>query len=164
MALSVNYNAQLEVTEILDTAEDNIVSAASQTYKIPNTYGSLTDTSTVPASKKWTDNRTLAGSSETLDLTSLTGPYGTSVSFNGKKVQLVHISASASNVANIIVDIGGTNPYHIFGDANAQETLTPGGFILKYYPNNGQSVGSSNKTILVSGTTGDSYNIHLVAG
>lgn len=164
MGISVNYNLQLDVTAQLATGEDNVQSAASQTYTISGNNGQLSGTSTVPASKYWTDNRTLAGSSETLDLTSLTGPYASSVTFNGLRIQCIKIVAGSANVADIIVDIGDTNPYHIFGDANAQVTLKAGAALEMVVPNNGQVVGSSNKNVKVSGTTGDSYNIMLVAG
>jgi hypothetical protein len=146
----------------MDDADDPTVSRG-----FDDISGTLNASSTVPATKTYVDTISLTAGAATIDLTSLTGEGGRSVTFNGLKVQKVQISCPASNTAGITFDVGASNGYNLFGADNASDEsveVMPGGAEQRYTPNNGEDVDSTHKQIDVTGTGTESFNIALVAG
>jgi hypothetical protein len=136
-------------------------------HDIGTTNGTLNASSTVPATKTASDTAALAAGSGSIDLTSLTGPLASSVTFSGLKVQLVYISCPATNTGGVTFDVGAANGYNLFGTDNASDEsveVMPGGAVLMYHPNNAEDVDGTHKTIDVTGTGTDNYNYVLVAG
>jgi hypothetical protein len=136
-------------------------------HDIGTTNGTLNASSTVPATKAYSDQIALAGGVATIDLTSLGGPISSSVTFDGLKVQLVYITCPSTNTAGITFAVGSSNGYNLFGADNASAErveVMPGGAVLAYHPNNAEDVSATKDTIDVTGTGTEVFNICLVAG
>lgn len=168
MAASVTatFLARLSIAETVALALD---SSADPT--INNNFDDVTETltasTTVPVTKVYTDTISLVAGAATIDLTSLTGPGGTAVTFDGLKVQLVRITCPTGNSGGITFAVGAANGYNLFGADNVSAErveIMPGGAELRYTPDNGEDVDATHKQIDVTGTGTDSFNIELVAG
>jgi hypothetical protein len=136
-------------------------------HDIGVTNGTLNASSTVPATKVASDTAALAAGSGSLDLTSLTGPIASSVTFSGLKIQLVYITCPSTNSGGITFDVAGANGYNLFGADNASDEsveILPGGAVLMYHPNNAEDVDATHKAITLTGTGTDSYSYILTAG
>lgn len=115
-----------------------------------------------PVTKNWSEaDRTMAGTSETLDLTAL--PNGED--WTGLKVQFIHIKAKSNNTAGILFKVGGSNPYNILGHADGEVTLYAGDELLLKFKDHLPDISGTAKAISVSsGSSGQAYSINLVAG
>jgi hypothetical protein len=164
MSVSALYTLKCIVTETPDLALDNATDVPFD-HDIGTTTGTLDASSTVPATKTASDTTTVSAGS--LNLTTLTGPLASSVSFSGLKVQLVYITCPSTNTGGVTFDVGAANGYNLFGADNASNEsieVMPGGAVLIYHPNNAEDVDATHKSIDVSGTAGNTYNYVLVAG
>lgn len=135
--------------------------------EVPNLNGELLPNNTTePYSDWWLDERTLSGSSETLDLTSLTrGNYSPDRDFTGLKINWVILVADGDNDANgLIVQRGSSAGYPIFGSDSERVTLFPGQAMMVRAYEGWPAVSGTDQNILVSGTAGDTYTIFLIAG
>lgn len=164
MAVSAKYRFKLDVSETLAMGLD-LAANPTVTHKITHQENTINATSTVPATKAYSDTASLSAGTATLDLTNLAGPISSTVDFTGLKVQIVKVSCPATNTAAVVVDVGATNGYNLFGDANGQITVHPGGIAMVYQPNLLPDVAAGAKTIdLTSSDVDATYSIVLVAG
>jgi hypothetical protein len=166
MSVSALYVLKLLATETPDQGLDNVTDVPMD-HDIGVVNGTLTASSTVPATKPFSDTISLAAGSASLDLTSLAGPSGTTITFDGLKVQLVKIKCPATNSGGVTFDVGAANGYNLFGADNASNEsieVMPGGAELRYIPNNGEDVDATHKNIDITGTGTDVFQIELVAG
>jgi len=162
MSVEAKYNLLLKVYESisLDYADN-----PEWRHLITGLDGTLNASSTVPATMVWSDERTLAGASETLDFTALARSPLANVDATGLKLQLMLLKAAeGNNVAGLLFDVGATNGYNLLGNANGQVLLHPGAAILQFEPDKLPDVSGTEKTIDISGTAADEYGILLVFG
>lgn len=115
-----------------------------------------------PVTKRWTEeDRTVAGTSETLNLASL--PDGQD--WTGLKVQFVHIKTnSANNAAGMTFGKGASNGYEILNHATGSIVLDPGDELLIKFKESLADIASGARNIDIACTAGDKYTINLVAG
>ena len=162
----VEYDFKLLVAQTLSTGLDLIVSAPKITIGTSNS-GSIAAGGTPPFTTVWSDSRTLAGASETLDLTNLTdGLFSAVTTFAGLRINFIKIvAASGNNATGLTVKFGATEGYNLFG-ASGRVTIPPGGIVMAMYNDNNSTdiVNSTNDKIDVSGTAADVYSILLVGG
>ncbi len=164
MAVSAKYNLLLEVNETLTLSEDQSTDP-TLLHTIAGGSGTLNATSTVPATKPWSDDVQLSGGAVTLDLTALARPVLANVDFTGLKVQLFKAKADATNTSAVKIDVGATNGYNIFGAATSEVDLFPGDQCLFQFTDQLPDVGSGAKDIDLSSSDVDAKIIfELVAG
>ena len=165
MSVEATYDLKLKVVESLDLSSD-LASTPDVTFQTDtNVSGQLTATSTIPATKVWGDTRSLTAGTDTIDLTALTGPLGSTVDFTGLKVQLVKIVGAAANTAVLVVQQGDTNPYLIFNTTGRAIDVGIDGAYMQKWKDSLADVSSTVKTIKVTSSDTDaSYEILLVAG
>ena len=164
-AISATFDLKLKVDETvglsLDQADDPTI-----THETSAVSGTLSAGSSVPATKAWSDERTLTGGSDTFDLKALSrGSILSDVDCDGLKVQAVKFRADPTNTSAITISDASSNGYNIFGDSNGQVTLSPGAVILQYTPDVLADVSSTAKNVIVqSGDLDAKYQVVLVAG
>ncbi len=164
MSVEVTYNPTLKVVETLTLSIDK-ADDPTQTIEITGNGATLNATSTVPATKVWSDQRSLTAGTDSIDLTNLTNGNLPAVDMTGLKVQVVKIVSASANTDTITVVDGATNGYNLFGDASGQVTLMVGGHVLWFGNENLADVSSSVKTIDFSSSDTDAtYDIIIVAG
>lgn len=163
MSVTANFALVCTVEEVVDLGMD-IPADPTITHAISGTSGVLDASSAVPATKAWTDERTLAAGADTIDLTALEGGDLPDISFSGLKVQLVKIKADATNTAAVSFATGASNGYAIFGTSGVV-ALSAGACCLFYMADKLGDVGSGAKTVDVTSADADAkYQIELVAG
>lgn len=166
-AVSVSYNLQLDVLETLDLALDLGVGTPRVTHQIasPAAAGTLNATSTPVASQVASDAGALTAGAATIDLTAAPSRDGGTVDLTGLKVQAVKIACPATNTAAVVVAVGASNGYHLFGDGDGQIAIPAGGQVLFIAPEGLPDVGAAACEIdLASADADAAYSIILVAG
>lgn len=169
MAASVKaeYKTLYEVTETLALGLDNVPGEATFTHSLGSPGGTLSATSTPPATETFSDNVALVAGTKTLDLTSLAGPAGTTVDFTGLKVQLIALRCPTSNTLPILVQKGDANAYNLLGADNASsETIEvmPGDDLLIKRHDTLEDVDATHSDIKFTGNESETINVGLVAG
>lgn len=165
MAVTVSYNLFLRVTETLALAQD-LAANPDQLLTLGDIKGTLTSSTSVPATKAWSDTRGLTAGTDSIDLTALTrGSDLSDVDFTGLKVQLLIIQTAAANTADVVFKDGASNAYLLFGDASGQITLPAGTSAMFYLADKLADVSASVKQVDISSSDADAiYSMILVAG
>jgi hypothetical protein len=167
-AVEARYNMLLEVKETVAQSLDLAVDVPIEHKTDESTYGTLNASSTVPATQCFSDSLTIAGGgSATLDLTSLTGPAGVTVTFSGLKVQLAKFACPSDNSAAVLIQKGDATAYNLLGTDNASsETfeVLPGGWMGLGHDDEAEDVDATHKDVKFTGTAGDKIEVVLVAG
>lgn len=165
-AQSAVYDIKLVVTETKDLGLDH-----ADNPKIIHTLGShsdiLTGLTSVPITKTYEETIALVAGSASIDLTSLAGPLGTTITFNGLKVQNIKIVCPSTNSGGITFDIAGANGYNMFGADNASNEsieFMPGDVYGVKHSDTLEDVDATHKAITVTGTGTDTFDILLTAG
>jgi hypothetical protein len=162
------FGLKIESTPDLGVEADDV----PITHTIGDNAGQLTDSTTVPVTKVFSDEASLTAGAMTIDLTgaagimSTGGELGIRVNFTGLKVQVGKIVADADNHAStpLVFKVGASNGYNIFGDADGQIALYPGGIYQFLYNDILPDVAAGAKNIDVTGDTTDTFKILLGAG
>lgn len=164
MAVSCAYAMLMTCTETLSSNVPFIsTDDPSIVHNGLNSTGTF-DAGTTPAATEWVANEyTMSGGALTIDLTSLTGTNGRSVSLNGLRPRLVKIKNKATNANSITIAEGASNGYPLFG-ASRSVTLLPGEELQYLYSSSCTAVGSSDKTIDISGTGSQVLQMAILAG
>lgn len=158
--VSARFYAELLVTESLDEGdlESKIGSGPEQ----------IDADSTPSAAKHWkSEDRTLSAGAETLNLTALVqdDTDRVNVDMTGERLQYLKIRANPDNTENIIFQVGDTNPYPLFVNADGLLELPAGSEILLKLNNGAVPVSSTVKNIKVTSAQTDAqYDIQLVFG
>lgn len=166
--VSLTYGPLLQVIQTIDIGIDGAVNRQA-ILEIADIAGVLAgDGTTWPISKAWQDQRTVAGTTETLDLTALARANLPTVDFTGLRLKFVVILAAAGQANTMTFQTGTSNGYPLFG-ATALGLGVPllGGDVYYYATNNTATlpvVSATAKDILVTTTAGYIYTILLVAG
>lgn len=167
-AVVAHYDLKLEVEETLALSQDLSADETTFTHETTiTTRDTLKSTSTPAVTKTFSDSVNLTAGAATLDLTSLTGPAGTTVDMTGLKVQLVKLACPTSNTAGITVDRGASNAYNLFGEDNSsaeQVEVLPGCAMLFFMNDKTADVSASVKDVQLAGTGTESIEIIIVAG
>jgi hypothetical protein len=170
-SVTAHWDFRLDVDETLDLQLD-LPDDPTYTHKIPdisstNVRGTLDGSSTVPATKVFSDMAVMSSGELVLDLTSLTSAAGSSESFDGLKVQLVKIAALTSS-GEVVVQKGDTNAYNLLGYDNASsETLEvlPGGCAAWYLHDSAEDVSSTKCNVKFTSSNNNCvFYIVMVAG
>ena len=125
----------------------------------------LTASTTVPATIVVDVTHTLSGGALTVDLTSLTGTNGSSVTASGLKLQYFTAKCPASNTGALTLTTGSVNGFSI-DDAAAAWLIPvhPGGWVAWYGVNLSQDVAGGDLAIDLSGTSTDTVDMMYVFG
>jgi len=131
------------------------------------TNGSLNATSTPKVEKAPAVKLvTLAGSIVTIDLTAAEISGGRTEDMSAKKLVAFEISAPSTNTGDVTIEPGATNGYDLFG-ASGLLVFSPGQVlksIISGAASSRDAVGASDKTIDISGTSGDLLYVVLYFG
>lgn len=164
MAVTADYALKVDVVEQVDT---DVPAALAPNRLVTHTEysssGQLTATSAVPATKTAVFLASLVAGALTVDLTALTGTNGATVTFDGLKVQLMHLKAPTTNGNNITITAGATNGIDLLG-ASWSVVLQPGQECMWYGLDLAPDVSATVKTIDLAGTSTDGIEVTLVAG
>lgn len=163
MSVTASFNLDLKADEVLALGLDNVTDPTLRHAVV--TSGTLTGSTSVPSTKAFSDQRSLAAGTDTLDLTALVGALSSAIDMTGLKVQLVKIVAAIANTEDIVIADTAATGYFIFGDASGQVTLPPGGSIMLFGNEGLPDVGAGAKDIDVTSSDLDAiYDIIIVAG
>jgi len=161
MSVSTVYESNVTTTETLATGVPAASSARPLLHNGFDTSVTLDSTTTPDETATNYSTVTLSGSAATVDLTSLTGVNGASVSLSGKKIRWIKIKNGGSNP--VTVSKGASNGYTGFGASFSLE-IKGGGEATIYCAGNGVAVSGSVKTLDLAGTGTDSFSLAIGAG
>lgn len=159
---SATYAMTLTVKEAI--ADSQLANPATTiiTYDQLNVTNMYMPGGSIPVSMVSAQELALTSGSLTLDLTALLGTNGVTESATGLKLQLMKIQNPASN-GNMTFAQGGSNPYQLFG-STWSFSLGGGQSAMYDFANQAPTVSSTNKTIAVTGTGTQSFNLIMVFG
>lgn len=167
-AVTAHWNMRLQVEETIALSEDLAQADPTYVHDIGGTRGTLNAASTPAVTKTFSDTINLVDDAATLDLTSLSGPAGTTVDFTDLKVHVVKLSCPSSNTAGITVDRGAANAYNLFGADNAsaeQVEVLPGATHMFYHGDDQtEGVDATHSDVQFAGTGTEAISVMLVAG
>jgi len=161
--VSVAYASNITITETFSVAN-----AADNTILV-NTYnqtGTLTASSTVPATKQATFPLTMSGGTGSVDLTALPGLNANeTVDGTGLKAQLLLLLNPSSNANSITVAKGASNGYG-WNTAGTSWTvsLSPGQWAMFGGNDVGPDVASGARLLDVTGTGSQVLDVSIVLG
>ncbi len=166
-AVSASFQLKCNVTETLGLGLDhptdpNILHQVGTTAD-----ATISGSSTVPATKAYTDTIALVGGTAMIDLQSLPGPLSTTLNFTGLKIQLVKFVNPAGNTNPINIKAGAASAYNILGNVDGEVTLEPGCSFLGYFADTLPDVAAAVSEIDVDDNAAagtDSFQVQLVAG
>jgi hypothetical protein len=159
MSVSAKIISRLDVNETITAP---LASDAQVSHTGASTEKHIQAGTTVPASKVAAFTQALSAGAATIDLTSLTGTNGASVTFLGLKVQAAKFINPVGNAA-MTITFGAANPY-LLGGAAFKWILLAGQEILVFLNDASPDVASGAKDIDISGTGTQSLTCVLVAG
>lgn len=165
MAVSLNPQFLLSVVETL-TGNVDAAESPQVTHSGFNLTGvRLNASSTPPATKVSAVTHALTAGAKTIDLTVLPGTEGNQ-DCTGLKLQLLLLENPAGNAA-ITIGKGASNGYALFGTTNTvtvAAAATQAGYLAFFFPEGLPDVAAGAKTIDVSGTGTQEFNLILVLG
>jgi|SRR6185312_9312151 len=163
-SISVAYGSLITVTETFTgfTAPNN----EDITVSGINESGTLTATTTPPATLQTQFNQALTAGAATIDLTALPGLNADEVvNGNGLKVQLVKFKNPSANANKITISQGASNAYRLDGATNWTISLAPGQSAGPFYLDAASDViSSTHKTIDLAGTGTQTLQVAVVMG
>lgn len=164
MSVSAVLQALLKVTE--SVTQSGTLSNSREDLHTLDAGDTINANSTVPATKVASYNdQALTAGALSIDLTSLTDPYGNSVDMSGLKVQRFFFQWDEDNTDTCTIVDGASNGYNLFGDASGQVTLNPGDSVLLIMTDQHADVAAGAKTIDISSSDTDGvFDCIIVAG
>lgn len=163
MALTTNLLVELgaELTSALDLVTVTAPLALSTRTRLSSGTG------LAAADMAWSDTRTLSASgTEDLDLAgSLTGPFGSSLTF--ARIKLLYVTALAANTNNVNIIRPASNGVPLFLAAGDGVPVKPGGSFLWVAPDaTGVPVTAATGDLITftnsGGTTGVTYSVVII--
>ncbi len=125
----------------------------------------LNATSTPAATKKARFDLTLSSGTGTIDLTALPGnSVDETINGTGLKVQVLKFRNKSTNANKITVAKGGTNGYQLDGATTWSDPMAPGQSSLRLLNGAADTIGSTKKTIDVTGTGSQVLQVLIVLG
>jgi hypothetical protein len=156
---TASYALKCSVTEELDSAPGS--QNPSITHDKFSSSGTLTPSTTVPATKVCANQFALVAGAKTLDLTALVGTNGVAVDGTGLKVQVIKFKNTGTNPMTFAQ--GGSNAYQL-GGANWSQRLLAGQEWIHYGHDLNPDISSTVKNIAVSGTGTETFEVIIVMG
>lgn len=165
---NVPFAMTINAAETFDTGvagNEGLASAQSVLHNAFNKSGTLNAESSVPATTIVSFEQALTAGAAEIDLTSLPGTNGDTVSFNGLKVQLCMFRGKAGNANPITVqpDTGGTDDYEMMGAA-FKAVVEAEQQVMFFGNNAAPDVGATDKIFSLAGTGAQVLEIIMVAG
>ena len=164
MSVTVDYALKVNVLEQLEINVDAALAANRRiVHNQYSSLGILDSNTSVPVSQASFFVETLIDGSAVLDLTSLPGINGETISFDGLKVQFLHAKALSNNT-NIMI-FQGAGEYDLMG-ASWKFSLGPGQELIWFGNNLAPVVSATSKEIFISTVleSSDAAEISIVAG
>jgi hypothetical protein len=109
--------------------------------------------------------KTLSAGAGTIDLTSLTGTNGRSITLSGLKVQVMKFLNVSTNGTNMVVGKGASNGFGLGSGGTTWSMVIPPGCEFTWYGNEGTpDVSGSVKTIDITGGTTEVLQCVIIGG
>lgn len=164
--LSVGYQALLRVVETFSDGASDDNTVTFDMSQPSGDAGTLTASSTVPATKHARFDLTLSSGSGSINLAALTGVNGDeTVVGTGLKLQLLLLYNPSTNANKITVAKGGSNGYGLTAAGDAwTAVLDPGQWRLFYMNDSAPDVASGARVLDVTGTGSQVLKVHAVLG
>lgn len=160
MAVSLTYGFTANISETLASGVDGSSQPVINHSSFDDT-GTLNASSTPPATKCVVRTIALIAGAYTIDLTTITGTNGLAQDMTGLKVQYFRVKNLGASAMTFT--FGASNPYLLKGAA--WKTILEQNQIDVFYGNDATpDVGGSSKTIDVSGTGTQTFELTIVAG
>lgn len=164
MSVRARFNLVLVAEETIELSED-LNEDPTVIHQISGGFGTFSATSATPVTKAWSDTRSLAAGTNSIDLTALVNAARNDIDFTVLKVQAVKIVAATNNTANVLFSPAGSNGYNLFGSSDGKISLAAGCQALFIFPEGLADVSATVKAITVTSSDVDAaYSILLVAG
>ncbi len=164
MSLSVTYDSTVTVEETLTGNAPFALSAKKKvTHDQLDSSAALNAGSTPPVTTFASFQKALVDGSATIDLTSLTGTNGATVTFSGLKVQVAKFRNPITNANPITIAKGASSGYTL-GGAAFSVVLQPGDEWTYKGVDTSPDVSGSVKTFDLTGTATQALDVYLVAG
>lgn len=165
MSVSLTYGLTATGVETLET---NVFALGANTKRqvtidALNQSLSLNASSTPPVTKVAFGEVSLSAGAATLDLTSLTGVNGKTVSLSGLKVQIIVLVNKSTNANSMSFTEGAVNGYALAG-ASWLLALQPGQHFCMYGADATPDVAVADLAIAVTGTGTQTFQYLIYAG
>ena len=158
----VTLNSQLTIVE---TPQGPDSPSGSITISGFNETVQLTQATTPAVTKGTAFQQALTAGTATIDLTALPGLTPDEVvNGNGLKVQFVKFQNPSANANKIVVAKGASNGVQLDGATTWSFPLAPGQSILVNCDNLSDTIGSTKKTIDLTGTGSQVLNVEICMG
>jgi len=162
MAVSIAPTITFTAVETLDTGVDAVTAPTVSHNSFNLTGVTLNATSTAPVTTTSYQTYTLSAGAITIDLAALLGVNDEVQDATGLKLQTIIISNPSGNNA-ITVTTGAVNGFPLFGGTNS--VVIPTGATLAFYvPEGLTNVAAADKTIDVSGTLVEKFDVGITLG
>lgn len=161
MSVEATVKLSINVEETLVTGVDD-VEQPTLTHSGFSTTKKLNSTTTPPATKTYSDTVALVAGAKTLDLTSLVGTGGATITMLGLKLQALKIKNAAGNGALTITG-GASDGYNLFGAAGSM-VLGAEEEVCCLYNDTKDDVAAGDKNIDFAGTGTQEFDVQLVFG
>lgn len=161
--VKVEYDPKVKVTQTIDQGIDGVTNS-DFILQIAGLSGSLSPTTTVPATKVYKDQVALTAGAKTLDLELLVRDNLPDVVGTGLKVQLFVFSNPSTNTGAMTIVDGSTNGYDIFGGAAGAVIVPIGGAVWFFGNDNLDDIASADSEIDITGTGTESFEVLIVMG
>jgi 2-succinyl-5-enolpyruvyl-6-hydroxy-3-cyclohexene-1-carboxylate synthase len=166
MSVNVTYRSDLTVAEVLETGVSGVATAAKKTvtHDKYNTGPTTLSAATTPAASKVAEfEAALTAGAASIDLSALVGTNGATVVGTGLKVQAFKFRAKSTNTGPITIAKGASDGYGLLGAAFSV-ALAPGAEMQSLTAGGSPAVGSSAKTLDLSGTGTDVLEVAIILG
>lgn len=162
--VSAAVTISIACTETLSTSESPLIDTGDNTLKEKIAVSkTMTSASSPDAELHAAMQVAMTAGAVTIDFTSLARHGGASVSFSGKLLRAIMLRNPSTNANDITIVEGASNGLAAFG-ASFSITLKPGWSIALDLDDDGPTVGSSDRTIDVTGTGSQVLDLIAVAG
>ena len=165
MSVRVNYKAEINVVETLETNIDGLdVGDKMITHNAFNSVQDLGPSSTVPVTKVASWIETLTGGADEIDFCALPGVNGATVVGTGLRVQAIKIKNQVGNAVITIAPKASTDNYDLLGASFLFKLLS--GQEITFFGNElAPEVGSGTLNVItITGTSSDDVEIIVVMG
>lgn len=163
MSISANYNLSLSVVST-DAGDFVLPSNNSVSFAAPTTAGTLTASTTVPATKFSADSLPLVSGAKTIDFAALPGRSSEEVIVGtGLKCQIAYFGNPSTNLSAITITEGVANGLALMG-ATFKVTLLPGQAVLFFGNDAAPDIASGDRMIDLAGSGVEALDTFFVMG